>query len=114
MDDNEINSLPLWPHGLPSTLSPSENKGTLAGRGQGTRQLKWISEHRDTISCHSSHLLHLFKRFNRYVRPVVSQNRSVEVCLHPGNWHLTKKQRYRYDRKLKRKKKENDIIDHNK
>ena len=54
----------------PSTWSPSENKGTLAG----TRQLKRISKQKDTSSCHSSHLLCLFKRFNRHERPMLSQS----------------------------------------
>ena len=34
------------------TLSPSENKGTLAGRGQRTRQLNGLASKGDTISCH--------------------------------------------------------------
>ena len=33
----------LWPHGLRCTLSPSENKGNLAGRGQRTRQLNGLA-----------------------------------------------------------------------
>ena len=32
--------------------SPSENKGTLPGRGQRTRQLNGLARNRDTISCH--------------------------------------------------------------
>ena len=36
-------SLPLWPHGLQGTLSPSKNRGTLAGRGQRTRQLNKLA-----------------------------------------------------------------------
>ena len=43
MGDNELTSLPLWPHGLRGTLIPSENKGTLAGRGQRTRQLNGLA-----------------------------------------------------------------------
>ena len=53
MGNNELTSLQLWPHGLRGTLSPSENKGTLAGRGQRTRQLNSLpSMDGDTISCH--------------------------------------------------------------
>ena len=51
MGDNELTSLPLWPHGLPGTLSPSENKRTGWSRSAHT-PIKRISEHRDTISCH--------------------------------------------------------------
>ena len=52
----------------PPLFSPVKDRGpvdfplsgfnaTLAGRGQQTCQLKWISEHRDTIFCHMSPLL---------------------------------------------------------
>ena len=60
--------IPFVPHGLRGTLRPSGNKGTLAG----TRQLKRISEQKDTLSCHLSHLLCLFKWFNRPERPMFS------------------------------------------
>ena len=32
-----------YKHGLRGTLSPSKNKGTLAGRGQRTRQLNGLA-----------------------------------------------------------------------
>ena len=59
----------------PSTYSSSNNKRTLAG----TRQLKRISKQMDTLSCHSSHLLLLFKWFNRHERPMLSQNRNFNA-----------------------------------
>ena len=99
-------SLPLWPHGLRGTLNPCENKGTLAG----TRQLKRISEQRDTVSCHLSHLLCLFKGFNRHERPMLSQSEllRLEICVdnrqlgyHYGTSH--QKKRFCYDGKFLRK-----------
>ena len=66
-------------HSEVGALSPSENKGTLAG----TRQLKRISEQKDTLSFHLSHLLCLFKRFNRHEKPMLSQSEllRIEICV---------------------------------
>ena len=52
----------------------------------GHTPIKRISEHSGTISCHSSHLLRWFKQFNQHERPKLSQNRSLKVCWHTGNW----------------------------
>ena len=41
--DNELTSLPLWPHGFRGIWSLSENKGPPAGRGQRTRQLNGLA-----------------------------------------------------------------------
>ena len=46
MGDNDLTSLPLWPHGLRGTWVRARTK-----RSAHT-PIKRISEHRDTISCH--------------------------------------------------------------
>ena len=50
MGDNELTSLPLWPHGLESE-SEREQRNSGWSRSAHT-PIKRISEHRDTISCH--------------------------------------------------------------
>ena len=49
MGDNELTSLPLWPHGLESE-SEREQRNSGWSRSAHT-PIKRISEHRDTISC---------------------------------------------------------------
>ena len=80
-------------------------------------QLKRISEQTDNLSCHSSHLLCLFKRFNRHERPMLSQSelRCLEICvdnLARTMAHLTKKSASVMTESFS--KKENDIINRNK
>ena len=95
MGDNGLTasgSLPLWPHGLRGSLSLSENKGTLAGCGQRTRQLNGLASiGTPSLVTHcvvqtGHHLLSptvLYKRFNRHERSrccpkiVVSISRSL-------------------------------------
>ena len=76
-----VNSFLLW---LRVPRVRARTKGTLAG----TCQLKWISEQKDTLSCHSSHLLCLFKWSNWHERPMLSQSEllCLEICVdHLGN-----------------------------
>ena len=87
----------------PTKESPSENKGILAG----TRQLKQISEQKGTLSCHSSHLLCLFKWINQHERPMLSQSEllCLEICVdypatRPALRHISPKKRFRYDGKF--------------
>ena len=92
------NSLPLCPHRLRGTLSPSENKGTLAGRGQRTRQLNGLA----SIETPSRHPLcctnDLIDMKGRSCLKIV-----LDVCLHPGNHDTSEasyqKQCFRYDGK---------------
>ena len=51
MGDNELTSLPLWPHGLRYLESEREQRNSGWSRSPHT-PIKRISEHRDTISCH--------------------------------------------------------------
>ena len=51
MGDNELTSLPLWPHGLRYLESEREQRNSGWSRSAHT-PIKRISEHRDTISCH--------------------------------------------------------------
>ena len=51
MGDNELTSLPLWPHGLRYLESERELRNSGWSRSAHT-PIKRISEHRDTISCH--------------------------------------------------------------
>ena len=51
MGDNELISLPLWPHGLRGTWVRARTKELGWSRSAHT-PIKRISEHRDTISCH--------------------------------------------------------------
>ena len=51
MGDNELTSLPLWPHGLRYLESEREQRNSGWSRSAHT-PIKRISQHRDTISCH--------------------------------------------------------------
>ena len=51
MGDNELTSLPLWPHGLRYLESEREQRNSGWSRSAHT-PIKRISEHKDTISCH--------------------------------------------------------------
>ena len=51
MGDNELTSLPLWPHGLRGTWVRARTK-ELWLVAVSAHANKRISEHRDTISCH--------------------------------------------------------------
>ena len=51
MGDNELTSLPLWPHGLWGTLTEREQRNSGWSRSVHM-PIKRIREHRDTISCH--------------------------------------------------------------
>ena len=74
--------------------------------------IKRISEHKDTISCHSLCCTNDLIDMKVDVVPR-SYYPSPEVCLHPGNYDTSEasyqKQRFRYDTKFV-KKREVDII----
>ena len=77
--------------------------------------IKWISEHRDTISCHPLCCTNDLIDMKGRCCPKIAV--SIEVCLHPGNYDTSeasyRKQRFRYDGKFV-KKREVDIISRNK
>ena len=112
MGDNELTSLPLWPHGLRGTLESEQEQRNSGWSRSAHTPIKRISKHRDTISCHplccTNDLIDMKGRCCPKI--VVSIPRSF---LHPGNYDTSeasyRKQRIRYDGKLV-KKREVDIL----
>ena len=95
-----------------STLSLSENKGTLACRGQRTHQLNGLASI-GTPSLVTRCVVQTIKSTWKVDVVPRSYYPSLEVCLHPGNYDTSEasyqKQRFRYDGKFV-KKREVDII----
>ena len=52
MGDSELTSLPLWQHGTPRYLESEREQRNSSWSRSAHTPIKWISEHRDTISCH--------------------------------------------------------------
>ena len=111
-----VNQPPAVATWTSSTLSPSENKGTLAGRGQRTRQLNGLAS-TGTPSPVTRCAVQTTQSTRKADVVPRSYCPSLEVCPHPGNYDTSeashRKQRFRHDGKPV-KKREADTTRHHK